>query len=487
MSEWKTAAAYIRVSTEEQADLSPDSQWEAIQSYAVRRQYRIPPECVFVDEGLSGRTAAKRPAFRRMIAAARGEERPFSCILVWKFSRFARNQEESVVYKALLRKEGVDVVSVSEPLIEGPFGGLIERVLEWMDEYYSVRLSGEVRRSMTLNARRGVRQIAPPYGYTLTERDGKRVMVPEAREAELVREVFARFLDGEGLSSLARRLNALGARTHRGNRFESRTVEYLLRNPVYVGKLRWTPTGKIRRAFDCPDAIIADAGHEAIVDAETWNAAQERVRTLKARRERGERPPREARDWLSGVVRCASCGATLTLEKPYYVRCNNYARGRCASSQRVRADALREALTGRLRDDMRGAGALRYRLSDADSDGGEARRLSLALGALERKLSRLQDAYAAGADSLEEYRKRKRELERERAALSERLTALRRDADREAMEAGIREAVRNPVGALERSDISIEQKREALRSVLASCTFDRERMTLRVVYRVPEA
>ena len=69
-------------------------------------------------------------------------------ILVWKFSRFARNQEESIVYKSMLKKDNVDVISVSEPLIEGPFGSLIERIIEWMDEYYSIRLSGEVLRGM---------------------------------------------------------------------------------------------------------------------------------------------------------------------------------------------------------------------------------------------------------------------------------------------------------------------------------------------------
>ena len=55
-------------------------------------------------------------------------------ILVWKFSRFARNQEESIVYKSMLKKDNVDVISVSEPLIEGPFGSLIERIMNgWMN------------------------------------------------------------------------------------------------------------------------------------------------------------------------------------------------------------------------------------------------------------------------------------------------------------------------------------------------------------------
>ena len=85
-----------------------------------------------------------------MIATAKSSDHPFDVILLWKFSRFARNQEESIVYKSMLRnKYSVDVVSISEPLVDGPFGSLIERIIEWMDEFYSIRLSGDVTRGMT--------------------------------------------------------------------------------------------------------------------------------------------------------------------------------------------------------------------------------------------------------------------------------------------------------------------------------------------------
>ena len=88
-----------------------------------------------MDLGISGRKAKKRPGFQEMIGLAKGDDHPADLILVWKFSRFARNQEESIVYKSLLKKQhNVDVVSVSEPLSDNPFGSLIERIIEWMDE-----------------------------------------------------------------------------------------------------------------------------------------------------------------------------------------------------------------------------------------------------------------------------------------------------------------------------------------------------------------
>lgn len=100
----QTAAAYIRVSTKDQTELSPDSQIRLVRDYAKAHGMILPEEYIFRDDGLSGRKAEKRPAFMRMIAAAKEKPRPFDVILLWKYSRFARNQEESIVYKSLLKR-----------------------------------------------------------------------------------------------------------------------------------------------------------------------------------------------------------------------------------------------------------------------------------------------------------------------------------------------------------------------------------------------
>ena len=486
MADYRIAAAYIRVSTDDQTELSPDSQLSVIRDYASKNGYIIPEERIYADEGISGRTAAKRPAFNRMIAAAKETAHPFDCILVWKFSRFARNQEESIVYKAMLRKDGIEVISVSEPLAEGPFGGLIERILEWMDEYYSIRLSGEVKRSMTLNAQRGARQIAPPFGYRLETRDGKRVMTPEPQEAPLVRAIFQRFVNGEGMRPIARWLNSMGVRTHRGSPFEHRTVEYILRNPAYIGKLRWTPTGRTRRDFSNPDTIIADAGHEPILDSATWDMAQERIRTVKEMWGYKARPTYELKDWLSGVARCAACGATLVFTKPHYFKCNNYARGRCRESQHIRVDLLHNALIGRLRDDLSSTEALNYQIAAASDNSGaeEIRRLELALDALERKLSRVRDSYAAGVDSLEEYQKYRADINAEKSLILERLADIRKKEDPEQALSALRERLKQAIVALEDPDTGKELKNNAVRAILASCEFDKKSMKLQVAYRV---
>ena len=136
-----------------------------------------------------------------MLSPPKEKDHPFEVIYVWKFSRFARNQEQSIVYKNLLRKKGVSVVSVSAPIPEGPFGALIERIIEWMDEFYSINLSTEVTRGMTEKASRGEPTCAPPYGYVMKE---KKYYPDEASgAANIVREVFRRYADGEGQRAIA--------------------------------------------------------------------------------------------------------------------------------------------------------------------------------------------------------------------------------------------------------------------------------------------
>ena len=169
-----------------------------------------------------------------MISTAKSNPSPFDVILVWKFSRFARNQEESIVYKSLLRRKcDVEVVSVSEPLVDGPFGSLIERIIEWMDEYYSIRLSGEVFRGMSEKAMKGGYQARPPLGYQIVSKGEPPVIVPE--EAKVVEYIFDKYVNAHsGIFDIARSLNTLGAKTSHGKPFERRSVEYILQNPTYL-------------------------------------------------------------------------------------------------------------------------------------------------------------------------------------------------------------------------------------------------------------
>lgn len=475
-------SAYIRVSTDDQAELSPESQLEEIRKYAQREGILLLDDQIYIDAGISGKKAERRPEFMRMIAAAKSPDCPFSVILLWKYSRFARNQEESIFYKSILRSKcSIDVVSVTEPLIAGPFGSLIERIIEWMDEFYSIRLSQEVKRSMRVNAERGKLQATASFGYRAE--NGK--LVPDEEEAVYIRRIFDSFLAGKGIYSIARELNAMGVRTHRGNPFESRTIEYILRNPVYIGKLRWNPSGKTRRDFLNENIIVADGGHEPLVSVETWNAAQRQLDAVKVQRGCKARPTYELKGWTSGIVRCAACGATLIFAQSRYYKCNNYARGRCRHSQHVRADVLEEAIMARLTKDTKSASPVACRITYTNASGGyELTRLEATVKQLRVKRGRLQEAYLAGVLNLEDFSDAKSDIEDSIARAGAELDELRRKSDTAIAEDQLQASIAQAMKTLQSSDASLEEKNNAARSVIENCLYDKENSLLTITYRV---
>src|SRR4030042_413364 len=196
------AVLYARVSSEKQdVDLSVSAQLKALREYAVRNGHTVIKE--FIDEAESGKTTA-RPAFREMISAARRHERPFELILVWKYSRFARSREDSIVFKTMLRKNGVRVVSISEPFEDNPTGKLLEAMIESLDEFYSANLGEEVTRGMRESASRGFYLSAgPPFGYRKVKvKDGGKERTKleiEPDQAQIVTRIYNEMLGGNGL------------------------------------------------------------------------------------------------------------------------------------------------------------------------------------------------------------------------------------------------------------------------------------------------
>lgn len=133
--------SYARFSSDNQRTESIDAQLRAIRKYCEDHGYCLLRD--YVDEAKSA-TTDNRPSFQKMIRDA--EKGEFKKIIVHKLDRFSRNRKDSIVYKAMLRDLGVEVVSVTEPLSASPESVILESVLEGMSEYYSLNLSREVKK-----------------------------------------------------------------------------------------------------------------------------------------------------------------------------------------------------------------------------------------------------------------------------------------------------------------------------------------------------
>lgn len=472
----KIAAAYIRVSTDHQTELSPDSQLKEIRRYAAEHGFEVPDALVFRDEGISGKYADKRPAFIRMIAAAKQSPPPFSTVLLWKFSRFARNQEESIFYKRLLSKNGIEVKSISEPIIDGPFGSLIERIIEWFDEFYSINLSGEVRRGMTEKVMRGGAVSIPAFGYRIVDKE----YVVDQKKAGIVRQIYHDFQYGKSLAQIARELNEIGVRTTRGHLWEKRTVEYILRNPVYIGKIRWNPHGKTRRCYDDPQVMITEGRHEPIVDTMCFDTVQNIFRSLQKKPSRVERESGIRYPYmLRGLVRCSDCGGALSMSaKGKGLQCIRYAKGRCSTSHYISVDKLNRMVIGALGSFFESQN-IRITAKPQPLPATERRETLCALIKKEQQTySRIKEAYEKGIYGIEELKESRQKADERIHALQEKLKKISLEKNQEQNQAVTTE--RSIVQALTDKTVTEEAKNALLKGFVNRIGFDRTHHTITI-------
>lgn len=503
-----TGAAYIRVSTEDQLEFSPDSQLKKIREYAAQHQITIPGDQIYMDEGISGRSASKRPAFLQMIAAARKRPAPFQVILVWKFSRFARNRQDSILYKSMLQKEcGIDVISVSEPLSDDPTSILVEALLEAMDEYYSLNLAGEVRRGMNEKFSRGQTVSIPPFGYRM----GDSCFEPDEETAPFVALMFQKYSQGFSLRRIAAWLNDAGIRTSRGNLFESRTVEYILSNPVYTGKLR-RRIGDVKisgsntasshtadRFYRGQDVQVVSAPHIPLITEELFRTVQKRLDLYRecspfgSPKSSSKHTP-NTETLFSGLVRCSACGSSLvSASRGRALQCSSYTKGRCLSSHYISLKFLRPAILRAVKDcPLPLAGTVSpsalVRVSESEpAPHPKAKKIwrSPSVGkqiqAEEKRLERLRLAYESGTDSLEEYRLRKQEIRQKIAAIKE--TEKEGPGVSDLSYPSFSWNLQGLARLLDSGLFTTSESNELLRLIFSHIIFDRAKNTLQFVFR----
>ena len=463
MQQVKYAYGYVRVSTDRQEELSPDSQEKLLREYA--KQHNIVLLKIFFEIGVSGRSADKRPAFQDMISLAKSKEHPVDLILVWKFSRFARNQEESIVYKSLLKKQhSVDVISVSEPLIDGPFGSLIERIIEWMDEYYSIRLSGEVLRGMREKAEKAGYQTSPPLGYKAVG-NGKPFVINE-KQFKSVNFIFDQYDNHSAdYTAIARKLNNMGHRTQRGKKFESRSVERILTNPFYYGLVVW-------------NGISFMGTHEVRLTKEQFEA---RIMKIQQRYKPYKRHDvSSCKHWLSGLLKCGYCGASLGYNGKHNrvpgFQCWKYSKGlhdqSCSISETKVVTALYEYFDSILAGENFEYAYHAPRTAETQS---QKEALLHELEKISTREHRIRLAFEEGVDTLEEYKENKKRLKKAREDLQKEIDNLDSPSDQKAIsKEDVMARVSHVYDIIKNPDIDYEVKGNVLRDILESIVYDKE-------------
>jgi site-specific DNA recombinase len=502
-------AIYGRVSTSHQVEHQTIEQQLGRLTAHVGAQaaegWALDPAHVFRDDGYSG-AALVRPGLDRLRDAIKGCE--VDRVLVTAPDRLARNYVHQMVLLEEWTRAGCAAEFLDRPMSDDPHDHLLLQIRGAVAEYERTLIAERMRRGRLAKLRAGT--MLPwtyaPYGYRLSPdrpRDPSGVTIDQA-EAAVVAELFAMYREpGTSLMQLALRLDARGVPTARGRpRWSSPTIRGILRNPTYTGQVHAQRTqyraATHRRSATHP--IGRPHGSAVPQPADTWllvgqvpamvsQAHFDEVQAKLATNQSFARRNNTAHQYLlRALVSCGRCGLACTARatngRNFYYLCSG--KGHSTFSHRATCCPARHTPAGQLDalvwDDLCALLAEPEPLATAvaRAHGGAwlpqellARRETLRRGQahLRQQLERLTDAYLRAVIPLDEYERRRRDLEQRVQALAGQEEQLRSDAARQQQLAGIA--------------ASLEAFRGRVQSGLAQASFEQRRqLVLLLIDRV---
>ena len=341
----KKAVAYARFSSDNQRAESIVAQLHDIREYAKREGYVILAE--YKDEAKSA-TTDRRPEFQQMITDA--EDQTFDTVLVFKLDRFSRDRYDFAFYRRKLKRCGVKVVSINEPLSDDPESAILESVLEGMAEYYSRNLSREVmRKGMLPNAQKCLfNGGTPPLGFDIHD---QRYIINED-EAFTVRMIFQMYTDGQSYDKIIDWALSEGRRSKNGRPLSKSTIYDILHNERYRGVYMYNQQAakdadgrrSRRKKKDDSEIVRIEEGVPRIVTDEMFFEAQARLNSKCHRYKKTNRVY-----LLSGKIFCGKCGSamigrstTVRGTRYHYYDCGARGRTHTCDQTSVRAEAIEQ-------------------------------------------------------------------------------------------------------------------------------------------------
>jgi len=304
MVEKKLACCYTRFSTDQQNQSSTIGQLRAIRKYC--KDNGIELIDTYIDEAQSG-TTMNRVNFQRMINDS--YHALWKYIVVYNMSRLSRSVKDMLLLKEDFKKRGITILSVIEKQDETPEGDFFNLITYGLNELFVKQFRRDSWRGLLVNANECKAQGGiPPYGYAIGK--DKKYIIDE-QEAEVVKIIFKRIIEGYSYREIAKELNEKGI-THRGKPFRPFFTD-ILNNEKYMGIYVWNKRerkNKDGRRNDHKykndsEIIRIEGGMPLIIEKEIFNQVQE---ILKSRKKKRTWNIKKTKYLLTGLIRCKKCG-----------------------------------------------------------------------------------------------------------------------------------------------------------------------------------
>ena len=295
-----TAIIYVRVSSRDQVEgTSLETQEMACREYAKRHELTVAR--VFVEEGESAKFA-DRTQLIALLDYCKVAEHAVSTLIVWKLDRFARNVEDHFAIKAMLRRSGVSVVSVTEPIAQDPNGKLMETILAGFAAFDNDVRAMRTVQGLQQKLKSGLFPWKAPLGYlpTKTGRKTEPDLVDPKRFQPLQKAWQLYATGAYSKADILRLLTTWGVTGYTGKPLHPQALDFIFANPYYKGILQdpWTKDEYAGR-------------HTPMVTPEEFAKVQQVTADRSINQRRPHRTSNE-RFPLRGFVRCPSCHYVLT-------------------------------------------------------------------------------------------------------------------------------------------------------------------------------
>ncbi|MGD9147756.1 MAG: recombinase family protein, partial [Anaerolineae bacterium] len=325
----KRAVLYARVSSDDRGNDGRNlaGQLDMCREYARENGWHVVAELAEDDRGASGASFELPQLNNVREMANRGE---FDVLVVREIDRLSRNLAKQLIVEEELRRTGVQIEYALAEYPDTPEGRLNKHIRATIAEYEREKISERMTRGRRLKIQTGnvIVHGRPPYGYEISEIDGKTSLVHCEREAETVRQVFHWYVHGDGQSgpmsiyAIACKLNEMGVPTfadtgtrkpiapkRRGyGKWARSPIHRMLRNETYAGVWRYGKAKQVDgRWTKNPEEHLLEVEVPAIVPRQLWEAAQTRLAQNKS----SGHWNRKHNYLLSSRVTCGTCGLKM--------------------------------------------------------------------------------------------------------------------------------------------------------------------------------
>lgn len=310
-------AAYCRVSTDSEEQLTSYNSQVLHYKNLVESNPEWELIDIFADEGISGTQADKRVEFQRMINEAM--EGKIDLIITKSISRFARNTLDTLKYVRMLKDNNIAIMFEKENINTLTMNGeMLLVILSSLAQQESESISSNVKMGLKMKMKRGeLVGFHGCLGYDYNPID-KTLSINE-EEAEIVRYIFQRYIEGAGAYIIAKELTRLQYKTKKGNTtWNEGSIRRIIKNEKYKGDILLGKTFTVdplthRRLENMgeEEQYYKSNNHEPIISEEMFEEAHRLLKIRSSKHNNKGRLEKYSRKYaFSSMIKCGFCGET---------------------------------------------------------------------------------------------------------------------------------------------------------------------------------